>query len=551
MPLRPNMEPGEYLDILRRRKWTILFSVLLILFGAIVYCVLTPNQYLSTVKLIIIPPKVAEEMASSTVNIKTVDRLLMIRQDVLSRIHLMGLINEIGLSTLGFIDMSPDRMLATMRNRIIVDNDPKNKLKIDSDPNIFNLSFIHEKPQVAMVVASRLASFFVEENIKVREAVTQETSKFLASQVEETRKKLQQQEEKLKQYKIQFGGELPQQEQTNLNRLTRLQDQIKTNSESIARLADRKVFLQAQIGNLESNFRAAGNPASGNPKEPTEQKLRAELSIRRMKLEELNEKYTPFYPTVVQARREVELLEARIAKLRAARKGEVGLAGGAVDPSHSESLPKPEETSWESGEVQNIRGQIASIDLEMVALKRENANASHTIDQIQRKMERLPQREQEMISLSRDYDNLKRSYDDLLQKRLQSQISETLEKKQKGQQFQVLEPATLPTTPFKPDRLTVLGLALMGSLLVGAGGAIVYEMFDQSLRGSKDFKSFFDLPILASLPVIQNDQYKRRIAIRRAAIVGGLVSILGAYLVFLVIHGEKVKSILQYMGVLN
>jgi capsular polysaccharide biosynthesis protein len=185
------------------------------------------------------------------------------------------------------------------------------------------------------------------------------------------------------------------------------------------------------------------------------------------------------------------------------------------------------------------------MNLEIAALKRESVNAVRTIDDIQRKVERLPQREQEMVSLTRDYNNVKRSYDELLEKKLKATMGEALEAKQKGERFQILEPAILPITPIKPNRLRVLGLALIASLLIGAGGSIGYEMLDPTLRGSKDFKSFFDIPILACLPVIQDDRTRRQIAIRRAAIIGGLVSILGAYVVFLVIYGQKVQSILQ------
>jgi hypothetical protein len=84
--------------------------------------------------------------------------------------------------------------------------------------------------------------------------------------------------------------------------------------------------------------------------------------------------------------------------------------------------------------------------------------------------------------------------------------------------------------------------------VAGAGGAVAFEMLDPKLRGAKDFKGFFDLPILACLPVIENAEYRRRIAVRRAALVGGLVSIAGAYLVLLVVHGAKVKSILLSIG---
>jgi uncharacterized protein involved in exopolysaccharide biosynthesis len=312
--------------------------------------------------------------------------------------------------------------------------------------------------------------------------------------------------------------------------------------------------MQSQISELEGKIQQAEqNPweatSASNPS-ATPNKLLTELAMRRKKLEEMNAKYTPLHPSVVQARWEVEQLEAKIAKLRqAAKKGATQSPAGASDPSSS-SLDTTDlsGTSWERGEVRRLREQIASMNLEIAALKRESANTGRTIDDIQRKVERLPQREQEMMSLTRDYNNIKRVYDELLEKSLKAKMSETIEEKQKGERFQLLEPANLPMKPIKPNRMKVLGLALIAALLIGAGGSIGIEILDPTLRSSKDFKSFFDMPILACLPVIQDDRSRRRLAVRRAAIVGGLVSILGAYVVFLAIYGQKVHSILQSIG---
>jgi polysaccharide chain length determinant protein (PEP-CTERM system associated) len=538
------MEPAEFLDILRRRKWVILFSVLLIHIGTMVYCILAPDLYQSTMKLLIIPPTVSEGMVQTTVNIETQDRLKMLEQDILSRSRLTEVINEPELFKEESRKISSDAMVNRMRKHIEIDTKGK---------NTFILKFLHENPEVAMRVTSRLGSFFVEENIKGRESTAQETSKFLADEVQETRKRLEAQEEKVKKYKLQFGGELPQQEQANLMRLQRLQDQIKNNSDAMARLADRKVFLEAQVSNIERNLQGPVNQdpweTTGSVGQASPRNLLAELAMRRKKLDELSRKYTPLYPTVVQARWEVEQLEGKIAAMRqAARKAKEDSARGPAKSSTPLPTPDLDPTNGDTGELGRLRGQIASIDLEVVALKRESANATRTIDQIQHKVERLPQREQELISLSRDYDNIKKSYEELLKKQLDSQVSQKLEEKQKGEQFQVLEPASLPTRPFKPDRPMVLGLALLASIVVGVGGAFGLEMLDPTLRGSREFKNFFDMPILACLPVIQDDRLKRQIAKRRAAVVGGLVSIMGAYLVFLVINGQKVQSILQAIG---
>jgi len=520
MPLRPDMEPADFLDMLRRRKWMILFTSLLVFLGATLYCVLASDLYQSTVKIRIIPPAVPEGMVRSTVNIGTKDRLAMIQQEILSSGRLSAMIDEMHLfkeHRKGIFGGGP---VDVMRKRITMELDRS---------NTFTLSVDHENPQVAMEVASRLGSYLIEQNTRTREAATQGTTQFLESQLEDTRKKLEVQEDKLKRYKIQYGGELPEQMQANLGRLARLQDQIKGNTEAITRLEDRKVFIESQIHNM------GGQNSIAAPSDPA-QPLLSELVLRRKKLEELYAKYTPLHPAVVSARSQLEQLEAKIERLRK--------SGSSAPLSGTELLG----SEGESNEVRRLRDQIVAIDFEIAAKKKEIAATNRAIDQIQSKVERLPQREQELISLSRDYGNIKSSYDDLLKKKLQANISEKLEEKQQGEQFVVLEPAALPARPIKPDRLKILALALISSLVAGAGGAVALEVLDPKLRAAKDFKGFFDLPVLACLPVVENAEYRRSIAVRRAAVIGGLVSIAGAWLVLLVVHGDRLKSILLSIG---
>ena len=225
------MDPAEFLDILRRRKWMILFTGLLIFFGATLYCVLAADLYQSTVKIRIIPPAVPEGMVRSTVNIGAKDRLAMIQQEILSRGRLSALIDEMGLFKEHRKGIFGGDVVDIMRKRITMELDRS---------NTFTLSVDHENPKIAKEVASRLGSYLIEQNSKTREAATQGTTQFLESQLEDTRKKLEVQEDKLKRYKTQYGGELPEQMQANLGRLTRLQDQIKSDTEAISRMEDRK-----------------------------------------------------------------------------------------------------------------------------------------------------------------------------------------------------------------------------------------------------------------------------------------------------------------------
>ena len=149
-----------------------------------------------------------------------------------------------------------------------------------------------------------------------------------------------------------------------------------------------------------------------------------------------------------------------------------------------------------------------------------------------------------MVSLTRDYENLKLSYDDLLKKKLDAEVSQNLEKRQKGEQFQILDPADLPQEPFTPNRPKVLGIALAAALLIGFGGAIGFEMINPTLRGKRDFQHFFQIPVLASIPIIRDTEYETRISRKLTVIYSGLISFGALVTVFLAVFGQKIRNLL-------
>jgi capsular exopolysaccharide synthesis family protein len=101
-----------------------------------------------------------------------------------------------------------------------------------------------------------------------------------------------------------------------------------------------------------------------------------------------------------------------------------------------------------------------------------------------------------------------RNYQTLLEKRLNAKISENLEKKQKGEQFRVLDPANIPQKPYKPDQRKII---LLGSLLsagLGVGLIIFREFVRPSYRKAEDLHGTIDLPVLSTIP--RNNIAQRR-----------------------------------------
>jgi hypothetical protein len=152
-----------------------------------------------------------------------------------------------------------------------------------------------------------------------------------------------------------------------------------------------------------------------------------------------------------------------------------------------------------------------------------------------------------MVSLTRDYENLKLSYDDLLKKKLDADVSQNLEKRQKGEQFQILDPANLPREPFTPDRPRIFGIAFAAALLVGFGGAVGFEILNPTLRGKRDFQHFFQVPVLASIPVIRDTEYEARQSRQVTVLYSGLISFGVLVTLFLVVFGQKIRNLLQGM----
>jgi uncharacterized protein involved in exopolysaccharide biosynthesis len=210
MPLRQNMEPAEYLEILRRRKWLIIFSFLFILFGAFVYSVVTPELYKSSTTILVVPQRVPEGYVRSTISVKIEERLATIQQQVMSRTRLSTVMEELGLFKDERKKLPMEDVVEMMRKRIQIQVASSERTRSRGEgSDAFTLTFIHENPQMAMLTASRLASFFIDENLKTREQQAVGTSEFLDSQLQETKVKLEAQEEKVKEYKLRFMGSFP------------------------------------------------------------------------------------------------------------------------------------------------------------------------------------------------------------------------------------------------------------------------------------------------------------------------------------------------------
>ena len=491
----------DYTEIFLRRIWYIVIPFIVILTAAALYALSLPKVYRATTLILVTPQKVPDTFVRPTVTSRIEDRLQSIGQEIMSRTRLEQVISELKLYSEETKSLSQEEIVELMRKNI--------EVELKGKEGYFMISYTGKDPKIVTMVTNKLASLFIEENLKLREQQAQGTSEFLSIEMNAMRTKLEEQEGAITHFKKQFMAELPEQREANLKILEQLQLQSVKISDNLKAAQDRKLMIQKQVSDMK--ILMAFGPSSENPKEettaapiqsdlsqppPLRQKgqslYEAQLNQARNLLSELKSKYTERHPDIVRAEKHVADLEEKIEKMKA--------------PDGDENM-KVKETPISSSPdvafVKEMESQLLATELEIKRLKEEDSKVKAKIAQFQARIENTPVREMGMSNLTRDYQNTKETYQSLLKKSQEAQQAENLERRQKGEQFKVIDPARIPEKPIQAKVLRILLLGLLLGTGSGFGMAFLREQMDRSFRDAEDLEATMGFKVLANIPVIQ------------------------------------------------
>jgi polysaccharide chain length determinant protein (PEP-CTERM system associated) len=379
-----------------------------------------------------------------------------------------------------------DGMVSALRGNIRIDVRGGRR---GQETSTFTIAFRGKDPENVMKVANALASNFISENLKIRENQALGTSIFLADELESIRKRLMVREKELKDYRERYMGGLPEQLQTNLSILGRLQGQVDQLHSSLRDAENRKILIQTQISQNKAKIPVPTVSSAGGQQQPRDlDSLRAELAS-------LEARYTGKHPDVVRLRETISTLERELPETK-------------TNPGSAET------NSGLVGVDLTLQNQLNDIELDIEDMKDEINKTRNQIGLYQKKIEATPKREQELLSLNRDYQNLKELYNSLLNRKLEAEIAVSMEKKQKGEQFRVIDPAKIPTNPVEPDMRKILLLTLALGLGLGAGLAYLMELMDSSYTTPEEVEKELEMPVLVSMPFYYTDQDRMNQKIR-------------------------------------
>lgn len=488
-----NFNIRKYIDIAIKERYWIIVPFLLITLGGIGYSLTIPKIFQATTLILVQPQKVPQNFVRSIVSSDIGERLRTITQQVTSRTNLEGIIQQYDLyNEPENANMLLEDKVEIMRKRIDINVSRGS----GGSGNAFYLSFQGMNPQKVAQVTNTLASKFISENLIIRESQAMGTSSFLSDELDTITKRLTEKEEQLVGYRLKYMGGLPDQVQTNLSMLNQLSIQMEQLNSNLNSAENRKLILQQQ---MSDSTLTQGND-TGPSEQPQEIINQASVELDRLKrqLSNLESRYTHNHPDVKRLKQMIANLEG---DLEDTQFNPVAQSGAGPDKE------EPQKMRFDNV----ITTQLRQVELEIEEIKQEIRAVQGRMKIYQNRVEDTPIREQEMLSMNRDYDNLREVYGSMLGRKLEAEIAVSMEKKQKGEQFRVIDPAKEPSRPIKPDMKKLLSMTLAFGLAVGCGLAYLKDFMDTSFRTPEEVESELNIPVLANLPFRYSEKELRAI----------------------------------------
>ncbi|MBZ5628700.1 MAG: lipopolysaccharide biosynthesis protein [Acidobacteriia bacterium] len=469
-------EVEDYIAILKRRLWWIVVPACVVPIIAVALSYTLAERYTSQTLVLVEQPKVPDNYVRPVITLDLTVRLASMREQILSRSRLEPIIERFGIYKKENLPM--EERIERVRKDIAINPIHSDVQRTGGLPGFF-ISFTASAPNLAQQICSEITSMFLAENLKVREQSAEGATNFIKRQLEDAKRGLDQEDAKLAVFQRKYMGELPGQEGTNLSMLNSLNTQLDATTQALTRIEQDKLYTASLLAQQLASRQSAREPGLGPDVEEQQlRQLESQLAV-------MQGRYTADHPDVVKLRKDVDRLKKQLSEHNAARQ---------LRPQ-TQDAGRPE-----SPELQQLRAQVRAQELGISAEKAKQQRLENEIRMYQARIQSSPAVQEQFKQLTRDYQTALQFYNDLLNKKNQSEMATDLERQQQGEQFRIMDPANLPEKPTYPKRIQFLVLGLVAGLALGSGLAVVQEYRDTSLRNVRDITFYMQLPTLASVP---------------------------------------------------
>ncbi len=528
------MDIRDLWRIVRKRRWTILIPAISIFVVVSLIAYLYPATYKSESLILIEEQKIPMEYVQSTVTSQVEERLNVINQRIMSRTKLEEIIQKFNLYPEYKDDWTREEIIEKMREDIAMEIVSAEGVNKTSGQQVtftvaFKLSYEGKDPRTVQAVTSELASLYIGENLKVRVDASAMTTRFVSDELKKMETEIARIGKDISDFKQQHLDELPEQLQVNMSNLDRYERYLENAHRDLEMSKANLVFLKGQLAMTDADATMISSYGQRvlSPKE--------QLELDKTQMISLQSKMSETHPDVIELKQRIARMEKEVNsndaekalhESLAGKESELAAAASKYTEKHPdvvrlkaeiEDLKKKIEAAKNVPDVEyasnptnpayiNLQTQIESKRLEIPALEQQVKEYKRLIEYYQQKMANTPVVDKTLAAMQSDYDVARMNYQELVNKETQAKISESLENRQQGERFAIIDPAQLPEEPYKPNRIAIMFIGLILGIGSGAGAGFLSAYLDQSFSNQDDLRAFTNLPVLAVIPKVVTPQ---------------------------------------------
>ncbi|QGG80115.1 hypothetical protein GH975_05815 [Litorivicinus lipolyticus] len=447
--------PAKYLAAVSRFKWALGVGVLFLAVIAVSVSMLIPATYRSEGMVLVETQQIPDELVRSTVTSVAAERIQIIRQRVMTRERLLELMDKYPDLHEWLGGELVSQRVAKFRENVLVDLISSNSRSHSAATIAFKISFDAPEAAMAQAVANDLVTMFLDENVRARTERATETTGFLQGEADKMRQRLAETETSIAVFKNDNADALPEHLDLYLSMLERARGE--------ATDIRRQIEVQTnQVSLYEGEIAASRQEQSESP-----ELVRLEAEYAR-----LTSLYLPSHP-------DVRSIQTQLDTAKSIRK-----------------------TSTQSQAGRVFESKISAAQKQRRLLRSELIQANENIAVLEAQIVRIPQVEQGLIALNRDYEAVQSQYEQLIGSTMQAQMAESLEQGRKAERFSLLEAPVVPDQPHSPDRKKLLGGGLVASAGLPLALVLAVGFFDRSVRGTSAVERVVGQLPLVSVGVI-------------------------------------------------
>ncbi len=489
---------GRVFGTLKRRRWWILLPACGIILATVVVSLWLPNYFTSEAKILILEQQIPRVADGASSNATPADQRQIITQETLSRDRLVAIADQFGLYARHRSELTADQVADTMRKAIDVEQVETTSGR--STFNAFSISFTADTPELAQRVTRTLSNLFIENNTKTQQSQATNTSDLLKEQLNHKRQQAAELESRRRTLEAQYLEVATGPQQNNEYKLQDLRLQLRNTDGNLNRARQQRLYLESVLSSTIASSLG---------------KLRSERNALLLR-------FTPEYPAVVQKGQEIARMEALLSAQKAGTGGADDVDIVTEDPALGQLRAQLKANAQEISDLTGDEDRLKVSAAEEEAHLKASAASGNSPGQAALRQQRLDAIEHESEMLTQEILSLETRLQ-------QTGLVADMERRDTGQQFRLIDSASLPVSPSSPNRIKInLGGAAAG-IALGLALAFLMDSKARTFYTEQQLSEQFGVPLTIGLPMLftlrETRGIRRKLAFEWLA---GLVLIAGA-----------------------